>query len=161
MREISTRDKQTVKKGLKRGGLADAHGMIDLTILLGAKSSGRCLRSLYLTGWILSGRTGVLTELVVKRMKPVSRAAMYAQFLDLITTFIGLALFASITEANPVYAFLGGWRAIVLLKLAATGLIVFVLERVDVWPVGVWIVPLITSLPVFWNMLVMMAELIA
>ena len=103
----------------------------------------------------------MLTEMVVKRMKPVSRAALYAQLLDLITTFVGLALFVSIYEANPMVGAWGGWRETVLLKLAATGVIVYILERVNKWPLGVWIIPLITALPVFWNLLVMAFELLA
>ena len=102
----------------------------------------------------------MLTELIVRRFKPVSRAAMYGQALDLITTFVGLAIFSSIWEANPAYMLLGGWGATVLLKLSATVLIVYVLESVEEWPVIVWVIPLVTSLPVFWNILVMTLELI-
>jgi hypothetical protein len=99
------------------------------------------------------------TSLSLKRLKPISRALLIAETLDVLTTFAGFYLAPQMWEANPMLAALGGWAQLLLAKVAAVLLVVFVLERVRSWPRLAWIIPLVAALPVAWNALALLVEL--
>jgi hypothetical protein len=84
-------------------------------------------------------------------MKTISKVIIIAEGLDLLTTFVGLTFFPILRETNPLIV--NGWTTTVLTKIAATVIIVIVVERVGKWPKLIWIVPIIALLPTFWNLL--------
>ena len=92
------------------------------------------------------------------QLKPISWAVLIAEALDLATTFGGFLIFPQMWEANPLPGLIGGWSMTILFKIAATLVVVAVLERVERWPRPVWIVPLAASLPVAWNLFSILAE---
>jgi hypothetical protein len=93
-------------------------------------------------------------------LKPISKVILIAEGLDLLTTFAGLLFFPQLWESNPMLVSFGSWLPTVLAKIAATIIIVIVIERVEKWPRLVWIVPTIAVLPVFWNIVCMLAEIV-
>jgi hypothetical protein len=93
-------------------------------------------------------------------LKPVSWAVILAEILDITTTFGGFLIYPQMWEANPLYGFLGGWGSMILAKIAATVIVVLILEKVVKWPRPVWVIPLAASLPVFWNTASILAELL-
>jgi len=96
----------------------------------------------------------------LSRLKPLSKAVFLAEMLDLAMTLWAIYLMPQLWESNPMQASLGGWGQTIMVKLAATGLIVFTLERVKKWPPLVQLVPLAAALPVIWNVVIILAELI-
>lgn len=92
------------------------------------------------------------------RLRPFSKALLAAECLDLLTTIAGLWMFPQIIEVNPLLVSLGGWIPLLIFKAAATLLIVYVFERYSRWSNLVWIVPTIAILPVFWNIICILAE---
>lgn len=95
------------------------------------------------------------------QLKPVTKTFLLYEELDIFTTLSGLTFFPEIVETNPLPAVLGGMFPIILLKIAATLIIVVILERVKSWPRLIYIVPSIAALPVFWNILVIVAQALA
>ncbi len=93
-------------------------------------------------------------------LKPVSKALIIAEGLDLLTTFLGSFVFPQMWEANPMKATLGGWIPLILAKVFATILIVFIVQRVQKWPALVWIIPSAAFLPVIWNTICIAFELV-
>jgi hypothetical protein len=93
-------------------------------------------------------------------LKPVSRALLIAETLDLMTTFGGFVFFPHMWEANPLPGILGGWAPTIALKIAGTILVIMILEKVEKWPRTVWIVPLAAFIPVAWNLTSILAEVI-
>jgi hypothetical protein len=93
-------------------------------------------------------------------LKLISKVILLAEGLDLLTTFTGLLLFPQLRESNPMLVSFGSWLPTLLAKIVATVIVVIVIERVGKWSRLVWIVPTIALLPVFWNILTMLAEII-
>ena len=93
-------------------------------------------------------------------LKPISQAVLLAEGTDVLTTFSGFLVFPQMWEANPLRSALGGWIPMILVKLLATLVVVLILERVEKWPKPVWIIPIAAAIPVLWNLISMMAELI-
>lgn len=93
-------------------------------------------------------------------LKPVSEAVLVAECLDMLTTFSGFLVFPQMWEANPLRMALGGWVPLLLAKLLATLVVVLILERIEKWPRPVWIIPAAAALPVVWNLISMLAELV-
>ncbi|OGO31679.1 MAG: hypothetical protein A2Z16_10070 [Chloroflexi bacterium RBG_16_54_18] len=91
-------------------------------------------------------------------MRPISKALVVAESLDLLTTASGLLLFPQIAEANPMLVTMGGWLPLLVSKFLATLFVVFVFERITKWSVLVWVVPSIATLPVIWNIFCILAE---
>ena len=91
-------------------------------------------------------------------LKPISKAFILAELLDILTTTLGLTILPQIQEANPLPLLMGGWAPVVLLKVAAVILVVYVLERVQSWPAFVRIIPVAAFLPVLWNIICILAE---
>jgi hypothetical protein len=94
-------------------------------------------------------------------LKTISKAVIAAEILDILITFAGLILFPQMWEANFLLAIFGGWMPLVLFKALATAAVVIVLEMVDKWPRLVIVVPLTAAVPVFWNLLCILAEFLA
>lgn len=92
------------------------------------------------------------------QLKPVSRALLWAEILDVATTLLGLLVFPQMWEANPLLTAMGSWAPLVLVKLAAVAVVISVLERVKTWPRLVWAIPVTAALPVAWNLLCLLAE---
>lgn len=92
-------------------------------------------------------------------LKPISIVILIAEGLDLLTTFAGLLFFPQLSETNPMVVLLGGWLPTILAKIAATIIVVLIIERVGKWPRLIWIIPSIAVLPVFWNIICMLAEI--
>jgi hypothetical protein len=93
-------------------------------------------------------------------LKPVNRAFIAAEGLDLLTTFMGSFVFPQMWEANPMKLMLGGWIPLILAKIIATILVVTILQRVQKWPALVWIIPTAAFLPALWNMICILFELV-
>ena len=93
-------------------------------------------------------------------LKPVSQAVLAAECLDVFTTFSGFLVFPQMWEANPLRISLGGWVPLIMVKLLATLVVVMILERIEKWPKPVWVIPLAAALPVLWNLISMLAELV-
>lgn len=94
-------------------------------------------------------------------LKTVSWAVIIAETLDMATTFGAFLFLPQMWEANPVQGWIGGWDVTILAKLVATLLVVWVLERIPRWPRPVWIIPAVAGLPVLWNLVCILAELVA
>lgn len=94
------------------------------------------------------------------RLRPISKALILAELLDLLTTSVGIWMFPQISEANPMLMELGGWLPLLVTKLLATLFVVYILERIEKWSFLVWVVPLIAVLPVIWNIICILAEAI-
>ena len=94
-------------------------------------------------------------------LKPISKVVIVAESLDLLTTFTGLLFFPQLWETNPMLSSMGGWLPTVLAKIAATLVVVIVIERVGKWPRLIWLVPCIAAFPVLWNIINMLAEIAA
>jgi hypothetical protein len=92
-------------------------------------------------------------------LKPISKILLFAEGLDLLTTFAGLLFFPQLWEANPMLKLPGGWSTMILVKIAATLFVVIIFERVPKWSRMVWIVPCIAAIPVVWNIINMLAEI--
>lgn len=101
----------------------------------------------------------VVKPLARPQLKTISKVVILAEALDVLTTFTGITFFPQMWETNPLPGFIGGWLPTVFAKILATFLVVLVLERVEKWPRLVWLVPIIAGLPVFWNSLCILAEL--
>lgn len=93
-------------------------------------------------------------------LKLVSKAVLLYETLDILTTVGGLAIFPQIAELNPLLHILGGMASTILVKLLVTGLVVAVLEYIQRWPSLVHLVPFTAALPVAWNLLVILAEVV-
>jgi hypothetical protein len=91
-------------------------------------------------------------------LRPISKALVVAESLDLLTTAAGLSLYPQIAEANPMLATMGGWLPLLVSKFLATLFVVFVFERMSKWSVLVWVVPSIATLPVIWNIFCILTE---
>jgi hypothetical protein len=94
-------------------------------------------------------------------MKRVSKAVIIYEVMDVCTTMGGFSLFPNLMETNPLPGVMGGMLQIILIKMLATFLIVYILESVRSWPKFVYIVPMIAGIPVVWNTLVILAEFFA
>jgi hypothetical protein len=92
------------------------------------------------------------------KLKPISLFFISAELLDILTTFGGLALHPQMWEANPVAGLLGGMVPAALFKVLVTLAVVYVIEKVASWPKLVWIVPVMASTPVVWNVISISAE---
>jgi hypothetical protein len=103
-------------------------------------------------GWLMAQRSLTFSGDVPLKLKPVSKVFLAAEALDILTTFIGLSLHPQMWEANPVVGVLGGMVQAALFKLLVTLAVVYVIEKVDSWPRLIWVVPLMASVPVFWNL---------
>jgi len=91
-------------------------------------------------------------------LKPVSRVLLWAEVLDVATTVLGLLAFPQMWEANPLLTAMGSWYSLLLVKLVAVALVIWVLERVKSWPPLVWAIPITAAIPVVWNTLCLLAE---
>ncbi len=92
------------------------------------------------------------------RLRPISKALVVAESLDLLTTAAGLWLFPQIAEANPMLVTMGGWLPLLVSKFLATLFVVFIFEKMAKWSLLVWVVPSIATLPVIWNIFCILAE---
>lgn len=92
------------------------------------------------------------------RLRPISKALVIAEVLDLMTTATGLWIFPQITEANPMLATMGGWLPLLASKFLATLFVVYVFEKIGRWSALVWVVPSIATLPVIWNIFCILSE---
>lgn len=103
-----------------------------------------------------------------------SKVFVVAEVLDLLTTMVGLLVIPGIWEANPIVGFIGGWFQTVILKSTVVILVVSVVElmrrplkvgKITVFSgrlsKAIWIIPFVAALPVLWNNLVIILELIA
>ena len=109
----------------------------------------------------MAQRSLTVTGFFPFNLKPVSKAFLAAEALDVLTTFAGLTLHPQMWEANPVTGFLGGMVQAALLKLLVTLAVVYIIEKVDSWPGLIWAVPLIASAPVVWNLFSISVEFIS
>lgn len=96
----------------------------------------------------------------ITQLKPISRALIYAEILDIATTMVGLLVFPQIWEANPMLVLVGGWAQLFAAKLAAVVFVVLILERVKSWPRLAWAIPTVAALPALWNTFCLLAELV-
>lgn len=87
-------------------------------------------------------------------MKPITRIFLLTQILDLALTYYAIKNVIAF-EVNP----LGLTVELILLKAMVIGLVAYVLEKTNL-PKLVWIVPIITTLVVVWNGLVIVMEMI-
>lgn len=92
------------------------------------------------------------------RLKMISKLFILAEALDVFTTLWGILFIPQIWEANPIAGFLGSWPATLAVKVLATLIVVWVLEKIDSWPDLVRIIPILASLPVLWNILAILLE---
>jgi hypothetical protein len=108
----------------------------------------------------MAQRSFIGTGNVPLQLKPVSKVFLAAEALDVLTTVAGLSLHPQMWEANPVAGFMGGILQVTLLKLLVTLAVVYVIEKVDRWPGLIWVVPLMASVPVIWNLFSITVEVI-
>jgi len=87
-------------------------------------------------------------------MKPITRIFLLTQILDLTLTYYAIKSVIAF-EVNP----LGLTIELVLLKAMVIGLVAYVLEKTNL-PKLVWIVPIITTLVVVWNGIIIVSELL-
>ena len=87
-------------------------------------------------------------------MKSITRVFLLSQILDLTFTYYAIKSVIAF-EVNP----LGLTVELILLKAMVIGLVAYVLEKTTL-PKLVWIVPIITTLVVVWNGLVIVMEMI-
>jgi hypothetical protein len=88
-------------------------------------------------------------------LKPVSWLFISAQILDIMTTVVGIEFFGA-QELNP----LGFNFGTLALKVLVSIIVVVGLERFNFSRL-VLVVPVVATLPVAWNALVILAEMIA
>lgn len=91
------------------------------------------------------------TELSVKRITAIF---LLAELLDCLTTLIGVGLMG-MTELNPLSA---NWSLLIPLKMLGIGLVAGVLQ----WRGrgAYWIIPVIAGIPVLWNLLNIVVEVL-
>lgn len=106
----------------------------------------------------MSALTLAQSRQVFRRLKPISQIVILAESLDVLTTLVGISMFSSINEMNPLPGIAGGWIGTLLLKFFAVAVVVFILEKVEKWPKFVWLVPTVAILPVLWNIVIISAE---
>ena len=108
----------------------------------------------------MAQRSLIVSGNVPLKLKPVSKVFIAAEALDILTTFVGLSLQPQMWEANPVAGVLGGLVQAALFKLLVSVAVVYVIEKVDSWPRLIWVVPLMASTPVVWNLISISVEFI-
>jgi hypothetical protein len=87
-------------------------------------------------------------------MKQITRVFILTQILDLTFTYYAIKSVIAF-EANPLWLTV----ELILLKAMVIVLVAYVLEKTNL-PKLVWIVPIITTLVVVWNGLVIVMEMI-
>jgi hypothetical protein len=110
----------------------------------------------------------------LSKLHPVSKVFLLAEFLDMLTTMIGLLVIPKIWEANPIVEGVGGWLQTLLLKFIVMFIVVTVIELMrqpfkigsvtlisGKLPKAIWIIPVVAGLPVLWNYVVILLELVA
>lgn len=90
----------------------------------------------------------------ITKLKKVSYALIITQFLDVLTTFIGVTLMG-MRELNPY----GFTFQTVLLKILVTILIIYVIEHEKNYRI-MWILPIIIGLFSIWNLLNIILEIV-
>lgn len=80
-------------------------------------------------------------------MKLITKLFVLAQELDILTTLYGI-YFLNCKELNPLGLEMG-----LALKLVGVIIVCFILEKVDVWPPLIWLVPVIPFITVLWNII--------
>ena len=84
--------------------------------------------------------------LKTKRIRKVTFLFIYIEFLDILTTLIGINM--GLWESNPLAS--SSLGQFILLKLLFTILIVIVLEKKKPYPHDV-LIPIFAVIPVIWN----------
>ena len=87
-------------------------------------------------------------------MKSITRIFLLTQILDLTLTYYAIKNVIAF-EINP----LGLTVELILLKAMVIVLVAYLLEKTNL-PKLVWIIPIITTLAVVWNGIVIVAELL-
>jgi hypothetical protein len=80
---------------------------------------------------------------IIKSLKLCTKILIIAELLDILTTFIGLALFPWMIEINPfLHLFGGSWLALMLYKIILVGIAIFILEKKIAWKTNyIWFIP--------------------
>ena len=81
-------------------------------------------------------------------MKIYTKVLIIAELLDILTTFVGLALFPWMIEINPFLTLFGGNMIMLMIfKIILVGIVIFILEKKITWKTKyIWCIP---CLPIF------------
>lgn len=90
-------------------------------------------------------------------LKPVSVYFLIIELLDVITTIVGILVFGAI-ELNGLVQQIG-WVNLFIIKILAIGLVFYVIQKFN-FSRKIIIVPIIATLPVLWNLINIIVEML-